>query len=170
MRTIKLKKSLIIGAAGIFGLGYLIGLQVHQIQTGYAKAQNITVKEQQTTIDSLRIQLGVQNTQINTLNVATQQLEETIRLLEKANKDLDRDLVFYKKIMEPSSREARIDVDSFTLEPFLSDHRYRYEVVLTQKSNKHRVNNGHIDFQIEGSQNGQKKTLQASDLGLSTKR
>lgn len=169
MRAIKFKKSLAMGAAVIFGLGYLIGLQVHHIQTGHAKAQKIKLKEQQSIIDGLRIQLGVQNTQINTLNVATQQLEETIRLLEKNNKALDRDLVFYKNIMEPSSRETRIDVDSFTLEPLLSEHRYRYQVVLTQKSNKHRVNHGHVDFQIEGSQNGQKKTLHASDLGLSSK-
>lgn len=166
MHKIPLKKSFIFSILSVFIVGYLLGLKIHQIKTGYAQAQEITLNKQRSLIDDLRVQLGIQETQINTMDVAITQLEQTILDLEKTIQEQENNLDFYKKILRPTTQKDAVRLDSMRIEPLSSQQLYRYRLVLTQTAKQRSMNRGRIEISLQGSQNGEIKTLSARELGM----
>ena len=166
MLKIPFKKSFLFSLLGVFFIGYLLGLKIHQVKTGYAKAQEITLGKQRNLIDELHVQIGIQETQINTMDVAMTQLEQTILDLEETIQKQQHSLDFYKKILQPGSGKDTVSLDSFSIEPLLKKQHYRYRLVLTQTAKQHRTNRGRIEIALQGSQDGKIKTLSAQDLGM----
>ncbi len=167
LKKIQTKKYLILGVLSLLTIGYLLGIKVHEIQAGYNKAREITLLKQQEIIDELHIELGTRSTQIQTMDATISDLQQTIHTLEEKNQNLSRNLSFYRKIMQPNASKTGINLDSISIEPLLTEKRYRYQIVLTQTNKKRRQNTGYLNFEIEGSEEGHTKTLNAQDIGLS---
>lgn len=84
---------------------------------------------------------------------------ETIRSLEQKVKDREAEITFYKTIMAPEDLDTGLQVFSLDLDPTRDPERWRYNLVLTQIGDNSRFVSGHVNVELIGYSEGERKRL-----------
>lgn len=94
--------------------------------------------------------------------------EENKKLNEQIA-ELEGSITFYKNILQPTSVEQGVVVETLKLKPTASANRYSFHIVLTQNSEKYQLIRGNISFEVTGDFEGQKTLLSMADVAISKK-
>lgn len=92
------------------------------------------------------------------------QAQGTIRELEKNLKERKSEITFYKSIMAPGDLEKGLQVFRLDLEPTRDDNRWRYNLVLSQIGDNNRFVSGHVNVELIGYVDGDRKTLSLDEI------
>ena len=87
------------------------------------------------------------------------QAQNSIRELEHTLKERKSEITFYKSIMAPGDIESGLHVFRLDLEPTRDDKRWRYNLVLSQIGDNNRFVSGHVNVELIGYVDGNRKTL-----------
>lgn len=99
-----------------------------------------------------------------TLLAVNQIREENIALLERIS-SLEKDIVYYQRVMNPIRNDKGLRIDNVEIQNTLDANRFRINAVLTQLGKENRtVIQGVLQMSISGSENGQKKTYNLDEL------
>ncbi|MCL1123137.1 DUF6776 family protein [Shewanella surugensis] len=79
-------------------------------------------------------------------------------------KELERELAFYRSIMSPESNADGVVINGFELSSGLLSEQYRIKLVLTQLQNKKQSLKGNAEVTFIGLSKGQRKEIKLSGL------
>lgn len=83
---------------------------------------------------------------------------------EGKQKELSRELAFYRSVMAPENSAEGIAINGLELTPELLPRQYRLKLVLTQLEKRRRSVSGRSEVSFIGLQDGKAKTIQLSEL------
>ena len=95
------------------------------------------------------------------------QAQGTIRELEEKLKERKSEIAFYKSIMAPGDLEEGLQVFRLDLEPTRDEDRWRYNLVLSQIGDNNRFVSGHVNVELIGYVDGNRKTLSLEEVSES---
>lgn len=138
---------------------YLTESQVKKMATMAQSIENLKSENNELTkkLNILGVELEVQQ-------LANMQAQQSITEGMEREFELREQLGFYQKVMAPELQQDGFVIDAFNVESTLSDHVYRFDLVLMQQSRTKSVVKGNIDIMLEGSQNGKPKEIRLLDL------
>lgn len=158
----KLLAVLLVGA----GLGYFVGHRHELAQSGVVSVLQETADRQAKAISELKTNLTLKETELTTQKAAFEQLQESLKGQENSAQELKRQLAFFERIIRPEQEQVGVVIDSISLQTTSVADRFHYSLTLTQPTKKRELFAGQIQVRVEGSFNGQAKTLQGKELGM----
>lgn len=96
--------------------------------------------------------------------------QSTIRKLEEQLKEHKSQITFYKSIMAPDDIDTGLQVFRLDLDPTRDDNRWRYNLVLSQIGDNNRFVSGHVNVELVGYLDGERKTLSLDEISDSRKK
>ncbi len=108
-------------------------------------------------------------------DIASRDVQATVRTLESKILQLEEDIAFYKNIMAPSGDDKGLQIQKMELHAARGDRRFQYKLVLTQVANNSKYIQGVVAVNLIGSLNNKKEILPlrdvagAEDLGVKFK-
>lgn len=144
---------------GEIGADSLFAVQQREIRQQLAKEMEAQVKE-------LRIQVAglERSAQIDAESATEVRLQ--LLGLEQENEQLKEDLAFYRSIVSPEDEDAGMQIQNFRLKALDDERRFQYEIVLTQPLQYQRFVRGDVGFAVQGSENGEPKTLELKNIAV----
>ncbi|GIU21415.1 MULTISPECIES: DUF6776 family protein [unclassified Shewanella] len=79
-------------------------------------------------------------------------------------KELERELAFYRSVMAPENNADGVAINTLELEPSLEPRQYRVKLVLTQLEKRKRSLAGRSEITLVGLQDGKTVSLKLSEL------
>jgi hypothetical protein len=98
---------------------------------------------------------------------ATEQLKKSLSEVQAESLELKKELSFYKSIVSPEQAKRSVAIQTIQLKP---DQKggYTYKIMVSQRGRNDRFTRGNIEVTLEGSQEGQAKTLKLSEVSGAT--
>jgi hypothetical protein len=160
-------------SVGAAVLGFYVGLKQSQyrFETAVSAKQALErqVKELRSTNASLTRQL-VDLEKGHTIDrQAIARARDTIARQDTRINQLKGDVVFYKNIMAPSSKDTGLQVQRMRLQAVPGERRYSYRLVLTQVGNNHRYIHGVVAVNLVGVHEGKREVLPLREVDASVK-
>ncbi|MFM4721093.1 DUF6776 family protein [Aeromonas bivalvium] len=161
------QKWLLLGALvlGLLG-GYLVGNRQELAQSSLLEVQQQTLARQTEAIARLESELGIKDTRLATQQAAFEQLQQLLKSQETQTQELKRQLAFFERIMRPQGEQSGVVIDNLTVQESNVANRYHYRLALTQPSKQRELFRGQVQIRIEGSQDGQPRSLGERDLQM----
>ncbi|MDT8404121.1 DUF6776 family protein [Sulfuriflexus sp.] len=97
---------------------------------------------------------------------AYSEVDDSLRGLQAEILELKEEVAFYRSIVAPRESSRGLRIQRFQIIPAAENDTYRYKLVLTQVIKNNRVTRGKVDIQIEGVQNGKRKTMELADVSI----
>lgn len=131
------------------------------------RTENIKIKE---LLEQEKLNVAAANVKAEIGHVAIEQVRESNSELLLQISDLERDLTYYQRVMNPINNDKGLRIDTFEIEKTSDANRFRLNLVLTQvgKKNSSAIQ-GVFDFSLEGSEQGLKKIYKLEELKLADK-
>lgn len=101
---------------------------------------------------------------------AYKELEGTVAGLHNEIAELKSDLDFYRGIVSPREASQGLNIERFDLNANAGAASYHYKLVLTQVLKNNTVTRGSVSLQVEGSQDGQLKSLSLEEVTADKKK
>lgn len=144
---------LVVFAASVY-IAFTFGNQDYKYQRSeIAKLEhtmgNLAVENQR-----LSRELNILGVELEVQRLAAQQSQIKIQQGLERELQLKQDLQFYQKVMAPELQQDGFLIEAFEVKKSLSDHAYRYELVLMQQDKIKNVVKGTITITLIGSQGG----------------
>lgn len=142
----------------VFGLGRLEDRASRTRLTRQAESLQAKVDElgQQLRNEQSTHARSTQNNAVD--NMASAELQQTLKTLQDSVKELEKENAFYRGIMNPGADHAGLAIDSFSVISYGSDNRYRYKLTLTQLRNHEVDLKGRVKVSLSGLEGGASKT------------
>lgn len=161
----RLRRFLLLVGFTVFAgiLGFLLGAeQFHQ--------RYLMSSEGKKTVAEQRDELQRENTELRQRLIrlersqridehSLRQTRETIRSLQEEINDKDAKITFYRAIMAPEDLDTGLQIFSLDLDPTRDPERWRYNLVLTQIGDNSRFVSGHVNVELIGYSEGERKSL-----------
>lgn len=95
---------------------------------------------------------------------ATEDVQGAVVTLQNQIAELEEEVHFYKRVMDPISIDTGLRIERLVLQPTADARRYRYRLLLIQKVDKHHYIQGGVKISVRGVQNEEVKALALSEL------
>ena len=150
--------------AAILYLGFFWGnthftQQKMTISTHEKSIQNLKLENEQLTKN-----LNILGVELEIAKLTQQQHFVEIGKSIDVEKDLRTQLAFYQQVMAPELDEQGFLIEGFNLEPSLSEHSFRFELVLMQQNKTKNTLKGNLKVTLIGSEKGKAKQYSIDDL------
>ena len=145
-------------------LGFEFGNQYYHMQKQEIATLNQSLENLGEENDKLTRNLNILGVELEVQQLANQQAQNDIELSMERESELRQELSFYQKVMAPELKEQGFMIDAFEVESTLSQHFYRFNLVLMQQNKTKAVVKGNIDVRLIGSDQGKPKELRLLDL------
>ena len=95
---------------------------------------------------------------------AEEDIREDIKELRERNAQLQEEIAFYKRVLDPTGNNNGLQIEKLELEATLDPHRYRYNLVMTQMGDNKNVLKGFAEVSVLGVQGDSSLTIPLKDL------
>ena len=150
------------------GLSVYLGVNLGNEQQAQHQQDIATLKQTLANLNQennrLTKDLNVLGVELEVQRLAAQKAQQTIQQGMDREAELRQELNFYQKVMAPELKQESFVIDAFNIEPTLSEHFYRFDLVLMQQAKVKNVVKGNVDVVIKGSDQGKPKELRLLDL------
>ncbi len=151
-------------------VGYRIGNYYHHFQEK-------NLEQQQTRLAQLYHQQELNTAQIHSLEVeltveqlANKQVEKLLKEALEKEFELKKQLAFYEKIMAPEKDVEGLLIDNVQISSGKKPNQFTFQVTLVQQRLKRRYSKGYIDLSLSGSEQGQPKNFNLSQVSTLNKK
>ena len=151
-------------------VGYRIGNYYHHFQEK-------NLEQQQTRLAQLYHQQELNTAQIHSLEVeltveqlANKQVEKLLKEALEQEYELKKQLAFYEKIMAPEKDVEGLLIDNVQISSGKKPNQFTFQVTLVQQRLKRRYSKGYIDLSFSGSEQGQLKNFNLSQVSILNKK
>lgn len=116
---------------------------------------------------SERVKSAVLKLDNDSVNEAVKQVREVNSELRQQISDLEADVTYYQRVMNPMMNDKGLRIDSVNIEKTLDERRYWLNMVITQlgKENRSPVK-GEVQVLFKGSEKGEKREYSLDELKL----
>ncbi len=97
---------------------------------------------------------------------AYSEVDDSLRDLQSEILELQEEVAFYRSIVAPRESSRGLRIQRFKITPAAQDRTFRYKLVLTQVIKNNRITRGKIAIQIEGVQNGKRRSMKLADVSV----
>lgn len=126
--------------------------------------ENTQLKE---LLEQEKLNVAAADAKVEIANLAVDQVRESNSELLLQISDLERDVTYYQRVMNPIVNDKGLRIDTMEVEGTTDANRFRLNLVLTQVGKQNStVIQGTYDFSIEGSEQGIKKVYSSTDIKL----
>ena len=159
---------LLLLLAGIGIGGFYLGLSMAARDLTILRSELSTTKtdygEASEELDTLRRRLAILERGAWISREAAEEVRlELVRMREEKSA-LNRDISFYRGIMDPAKVEHGVTVQNFELVPTSNPRRFQWRMVIVQNARQHQFLKGNIKVQVEGHLNDKKQVYDLSRL------
>ena len=133
--------------------------------------QQMTISIHENSIQNLKLEneqltknLNILGVELEVAKLTQQQHFVEIGKSIDVEKDLRTQLAFYQQVMAPELDEQGFLIEGFNLEPSLSEHSFRFELVLMQQNKTKNTLKGNLKVTLIGSEKGKAKQYSIDDL------
>lgn len=123
-----------------------------------------SVSGQLTKVQVLNQKLAARKLELSMSIKSNEDMKAMFEAQHSKQKELERELAFYRSIMSPESNADGVVINGFELAPGLVSKQYRIKLVLTQLQNKKQSLKGSAEVVFIGLSKGQRKEIKLSSL------
>jgi len=98
-------------------------------------------------------------------NQSNQQLVETVKQLQEAQRQLESELKFYRNIMAPELDKQGLTIAEFDVTQTGNNGNPRFKLVLTQAGRQEQFLKGDVELKLHGKLDGESKVYPFRELG-----
>ena len=113
---------------------------------------------------TLRERLAVLDRSSQIDRQASQNVKQELLVLQEELLTAREELEFYRSIMSPGDVKPGLRIQRFHLEPGEGEGAFRYDLMVTQVKRNDRVARGVIHLKVDGTQDGNAKTLSLAEV------
>ncbi|TDT44614.1 hypothetical protein DES49_0727 [Halospina denitrificans] len=161
--SILLVFSLICGIGGFWVGGYYYHDRFQTTSEGFESVREERDHLQEKVTEHRQELIGLRRDQEIDQH-SLRQAQSTIRELEQKLKERKSEITFYKSIMAPGDIETGLQVFRLDLDPTRDRKRWRYNLVLSQIGDNNRFVSGHVNVELIGYVDGNRKTLSLDQI------
>ncbi len=153
---------------GTGGAGFYLGASFAWAALSFLRGELSDVMAEneayQQEVDTLKRRVTVleRGTQISQ-QAAEEVRQELVRLREEKSV-MNRDLRFYRNILDPAKAENGVHVQSFDLQPTADARRFQWKLVVVQNAKNHQMQRGSLQARLEGHLNGEPSGYNFAEL------
>ena len=144
--------------------GFHMGNDYHDKQEWQISKDQQSIQNFKLENEKLTKNLNILGVELEIARFAQQQHFVEIGKSIDVQKDLRTQLAFYQQVMAPELNEQGFLIEGFNLELALSDHSYRFELVLMQQNKSKNTLKGNLKVTLIGSENGKAKKYSLKSL------
>jgi len=165
------EKHKIVFVAIVFIISMLLSFYAGEYWTSEVAYQRDALQIENEKIAELleqeKIKLASANLNAEIAQVAIEKVREKNSELLLQISDLERDVSYYQRVMNPIRNDKGLRIDTLEVEPTSDANRFRLNLVLTQLGKKNSsIIQGVLELSIEGSEQGLKKVYRLEELAL----
>jgi hypothetical protein len=149
----------ILLATAMLYIGFSWGNRDNIEQKREIEQFNITLSNLQSENNELTKNLNILGVELEVARIAEQRTKQEIEQGLEREEQLRSDLAFYQQVMAPELEPQGFAIDSFNVEPALSERYFRFELVMMQQEKIKNVIKGNIKVSLQGNENGKLKTI-----------
>lgn len=129
--------------------------------------ENAQLKE---LLEQEKLNVAAADAKVEIANMAIEQVRASNSELLLQISDLERDVTYYQRVMNPIVNDKGLRIDTLEVESTSDANRFRLNLVLTQVGKQNStVIQGTYDFSLEGSEQGIKKVYPLAEIKLTDK-
>ncbi|WP_299009693.1 DUF6776 family protein [uncultured Shewanella sp.] len=123
-----------------------------------------SVSGELTKVQVLNQQLAARKLELSIAHQTNDDMKAMFEAQHVKQKELERELAFYRSIMSPESNADGVVINGFELLKGLLPEQYRIKLVLTQLQDKKQALKGSVNITFIGLSKGKPKTISLSEL------
>ena len=168
-RRFLLVSLLVLGAGASAVGGFMYGYTNTQRSQQSEQATQQELSEQligtETENSELRRQVAILDRSSVMDQLATEEVQETIRGLRDRVAQLEQDVVYYRQVVSAETEDTGLIISQLDIDATREANRYRYKLVLRQQdADGDTFLTGHVNINLVGSQGEEQQILALRDL------
>jgi len=157
--------SLLFLFIGAFVVGrYLALADLNTTKASLASYQQELIKTQRE-LDNVTESLVMQKQSSQVDNLSNQELVNSVKGMQQTQKELEEELIFYRKIMAPEMEKEGLAIDSLKISKTDKSNEYHFKTSLIQAGKQTQFIKGRVSLKLIGVLNGVDKEYAFRELG-----
>jgi len=157
--------SLLLLFIGAFVVGrYLALADLNTTKAALVSSQQKLIKAQLDLSNATEnLVMQKQSSQVD--NLSNKELVNSVKSMQQTQKELEEELIFYRKIMAPELEREGLTIDSLKISRTEKNNEYHFKASLIQAGKQSQFIKGRISLKLVGTLNGSDKEYDFRELG-----
>jgi len=157
--------SLLLLFIGAFVVGrYLALADLNTTKAALVSSQQKLI-ETQLQLNNATENLVMQKQSSQVDNLSNKELVNSVKSMQQTQKELEEELIFYRKIMAPEMEKEGLTIDSLKISRTDKNNEYHFKTSLIQAGKQSQFIKGRINLKLIGTLNGTAKEYDFRELG-----